>query len=411
MKFEGSQELNNLARTKLLDSLVDDLSVILLNEKIPLDVVNGQNGEIIVPANQRFTKSLLRRMAENHDRLDIDRSPIRDKVREIINRFEERLTDEQLRIARGQFPESLERVELRKRAENGDPQAQYELGFSYKNGTDMLGRNPEKAKLLFKAAADKGNINALTCLGICYSEDNNLALAKQCFQEASTKGDAEAHYLLAGLSPEREAICLYHAAAKKGNPQAMRKLGDYWALGRDHWWFRHGVQLAAYSFNEESSSLEDYTGTGRADKLDRAEAAEWYRLAADHNDAEAQRKLGDCYIEEWVVPKRFEEGTPGYREKQGAKWYRKAAEQGDAEAQQKLACCYENGIGVAQSEVQAAKWYGKAGSQGDEFFSYEALGDLYSRMGEKRKAAKAYRKAGFRGSSSKIRNLGPKSSW
>ena len=34
-------------------------SDILLNEKIPLDVVNGQTGEIIIPANKKITKALL----------------------------------------------------------------------------------------------------------------------------------------------------------------------------------------------------------------------------------------------------------------------------------------------------------------------------------------------------------------
>jgi DNA-directed RNA polymerase subunit beta len=39
------------------------LSNILLGEKIPLDVVNSETGEIIIPANRKITKTLLRKLA------------------------------------------------------------------------------------------------------------------------------------------------------------------------------------------------------------------------------------------------------------------------------------------------------------------------------------------------------------
>ena len=39
------------------------MSNILLGEKIPLDVVNSETGEIIIPANRKITKTLLRKLA------------------------------------------------------------------------------------------------------------------------------------------------------------------------------------------------------------------------------------------------------------------------------------------------------------------------------------------------------------
>lgn len=394
MKPEEAQNLNNLTISNLLGFMVDDLSEVLLNERIPLDVVNAKTGAIIIPANCKITKTLRREMARVYEHVDIDPSPIRTIVREIIGRFEERLANEQLKIARGQLPESLAHVELRQRAESGDVQAQYDIGCFYYTGTDIFGQDRRKAKLLFKAAAEKGHIKALTGLGVCYRDEKDFDNAKICYQEASAKGDSDAQYLLAGLSSKKEALCLYHAAAKQGNSRAMRKLGDCWALGRNAWWHEHGVQLIAYSFKGESASADDDDQATPVETLDRAEAAEWYRIAAEHNDAEAQRKLGDCYADGWIIPQDYKEGTEGYREKRAVKWYRKAAEQGDTEAQVSLAYCYEHGIGVAKSEVQAAKWYSRAGSQGDNY-AYEALGDLYASIGEKRKATKAYRKAGF----------------
>jgi len=79
--------------TELREELTDKLSNILLGEKIPLDVVNSETGEIIIPANRKITKTLLRKLALVYDRIEIDPSPIRIKIREIISQFEQRFTD------------------------------------------------------------------------------------------------------------------------------------------------------------------------------------------------------------------------------------------------------------------------------------------------------------------------------
>ena len=75
-------------KAELTEELTQSLSNILLNEKIPLDVVNAETGEIIIPANRKITKTLLRKMAAVYDHIDIDPSPIRIKIREIIGTFE-----------------------------------------------------------------------------------------------------------------------------------------------------------------------------------------------------------------------------------------------------------------------------------------------------------------------------------
>ncbi len=77
----------------LIDQLTKKLSDILLGEKIPLDVVNAQTGEIIIPANRKITKTLLRKLALVHDHIEIDPSPIRNKIFEIITSFEGRFTE------------------------------------------------------------------------------------------------------------------------------------------------------------------------------------------------------------------------------------------------------------------------------------------------------------------------------
>ena len=78
---------------QLTDQLTEKLSDILLGEKIPLDVVNAQSGEIIIPANRKITKTLLRKLASVYDHIEIDPSPIRNKILEIISGFESRFAE------------------------------------------------------------------------------------------------------------------------------------------------------------------------------------------------------------------------------------------------------------------------------------------------------------------------------
>jgi DNA-directed RNA polymerase subunit beta len=79
--------------TELVEQLTDKLADILLGEKIPLDVVNAQTGEILVPANKKITKALLARVAEAHDHIDIDPSPVRNKIFDIIGSFEQKFVE------------------------------------------------------------------------------------------------------------------------------------------------------------------------------------------------------------------------------------------------------------------------------------------------------------------------------
>jgi len=91
---------------ELREQLTEALSNILLGEKIPLDVVNSETGEIIIPANRKITKTLLRKLAGVYDRIEIDPSPIRNKINEIIGTFKKKFEELQL-----QHDEDMERVE------------------------------------------------------------------------------------------------------------------------------------------------------------------------------------------------------------------------------------------------------------------------------------------------------------
>jgi DNA-directed RNA polymerase subunit beta len=87
---------------KLREGLTEALSNILLGEKIPLDVINGNTNEIIIPANRKITKTLLRKLAAVSKHVEIDPSPVRIKIMEIIgsyqSKFDELETDRERKV-------------------------------------------------------------------------------------------------------------------------------------------------------------------------------------------------------------------------------------------------------------------------------------------------------------------------
>jgi len=105
-QLKAIAEDNRKKKDELTEQLTDALSNILLGEKIPLDVVNAQTGEIIIPANRKITKTLLRKLAMAYDHIEIDPSPIRNKIREIIAQYEHKFAELELDRER-----SMDRVE------------------------------------------------------------------------------------------------------------------------------------------------------------------------------------------------------------------------------------------------------------------------------------------------------------
>ena len=122
-----------------------------------------------------------------------------------------------------------------------------------------------------------------------------------------------------------------------------------------------------------------------------AEAADWFRLAADDGLPEAQHALANAYLHGRGVVKDVDEGNRrlrlaaeshhapaqrdlGYQhakgfgvardENEAVRWFRRAADQGDMIAQYNLGFAYGNGRGVAKDDQDAIKWYERAAVQG-----------------------------------------------
>jgi TPR repeat protein len=95
---------------------------------------------------------------------------------------------------------------------------------------------------------------------------------------------------------------------------------------------------------------------GQGVRCDVAEAAAWYRRAAEQGDASAQNNLGVMYASG--------EGVP-HDDEQAVHWYRLAAEQGHALAQYNLGGMYNSGRGVARDTVRSYMWLLLAADAGD----------------------------------------------
>jgi TPR repeat protein len=87
---------------------------------------------------------------------------------------------------------------------------------------------------------------------------------------------------------------------------------------------------------------------GKGVQRDYAQAAAWYRKAADNGDISGELHLAGL----------FRDGGKNFLRDmvQAAEWYRKAADQGDVGAQGTMGTLYSMGQGVQQNYVEAYYW-------------------------------------------------------
>jgi TPR repeat protein len=121
---------------------------------------------------------------------------------------------------------------------------------------------------------------------------------------------------------------------------------------------------------------------GRGVAKSDAEAAKWYRIAADQGYAPAENNLGFLYAEGRGVP---------HDDAEAVKWYRRAADRNYAPAETSLGMMYAQGRGVKQSDSDALSLYSAAASQGYP----QAKANLARMYAEGRGVARDERTASF----------------
>ena len=145
-------------------------------------------------------------------------------------------------------------------------------------------------------------------------------------------------------------------------------------------------------FGSDQGSRLDRLGEMEVNKEGKASYSNGLLENAKAGIVSAQVKLAGCYA-----------GGRGVRVNRGeaAKWYRAAAEKGNVAAMCHLGRSYEKGSGVKKNELEALKWYRKAAGQGDAYGEF-LLGVAYEcGVGLKRdyeRAVEMYQKSAERGS-------------
>ena len=242
--------------------------------------------------------------------------------------------------------------ELQPLAEQGNPEAQFNLSSLYYQGLGVPQDYREAVRWMRKAA-EQGYLFAQTTLGSLYAEGLHKVIEKDPSQ-------ALMWFILAAGQGDREAMELRDAIAERMTPS---QIAEAQRLARE---FKpqniHTQSLRKFkALGEQGDAAAQFkVGLiyyfGQGVPRDYLESLHWFKKAARQGHPLAQYNAG--YMHEKG------EGTPqDYVE--AAKYYRQAAERGDQMSQYNLGYIYEKGLGVNRDEVQALMWYSLAAVQGE----------------------------------------------
>jgi len=130
-------------KEELSDQLTDRLEEIIGEDKLDNDIVNGQTGEIFVAAGKKVSKAMLRRVAENYDSIEMDASPMRNKLFDAIQTFEQKFSDADTERER-----NLDKIESTESAAESNVVKQVRVFVAAKRklsvGDKMAGRHGNK---------------------------------------------------------------------------------------------------------------------------------------------------------------------------------------------------------------------------------------------------------------------------
>jgi uncharacterized protein len=285
--------------------------------------------------------------------------------------------------------------DLRKGAEQGNAQKQSELGDRYYTGNGVA-KDHAEAMQWYRKAAEQGDAKKQQNLGfLLWIEGDNVEAAKW-YVKAAEQGNALSQSNLGSMYRDGKGVPQNYAEAAKWFRKAaendapgsrssratdMSQLGTLYEKGlgvpQDYAeaakWYRRAVEtgndMAAFSFYFLCRD-------GKSTKRDCADVAKWLSILANQVDngslfplgIQSQFYLGTLYEKGLGVPQDHAEA---------AKWYRKAADQGDSTAQFTLGGLYVIGRGVPQDFVVAHMWLNLAAS-------LEKNGDMQKGFAEQR---------------------------
>ncbi len=265
----------------------------------------------------------------------------------------------------------------KREAEQGDVEAQYELGVCYYFG-DGVAKNDYLAMKSYEKAAKRGNAKAQYALASFYAQGRVVTqstyTALMWYKKAAAQGYKKAEIEIARLQGNKVSqqdknnssvtrkkndnetyFEKCKREAENGNVEAQYKLGLCYKNGegtakdsaKAYTWFQKAAE-AGYL----DAKYEYALSLGIS-----SEAFGWFKEAAEAGHAGAQNMLGRYYYEGWVSIND---------DVQAFEWFLKAANQGLAVAQYNVGVCCLDGRGVIQDSNTAYLWFKEAANQGYE---------------------------------------------
>ncbi|GBC26195.2 kinase-like domain-containing protein [Rhizophagus irregularis DAOM 181602=DAOM 197198] len=248
------------------------------------------------------------------------------------------------------------------KAEDGDKNAQYNLGLCYKNGIGVE-KNEIKAIEYFHKSAIQEDSNAQNELGIFYENgiEKDEHKAFYWYQKAAENENEFAQYNLGlcyenGIGVEKnesKAFNWYKKSAKQECCNAQNKLGSFYKYGivvvvdevKAFYWYQKSAKMG-YKLAQYNLGLCYKYGIGI--EKDDVKAFDWFKKSAEQGYGKAQKKLKDGI---GITKDAFI-------------MYLKAAENENTRiAQHNLGLCYKEGIGTKNDNVKAFEWIKKSAEQ------------------------------------------------
>ena len=234
-------------------------------------------------------------------------------------------------------------AEVKTAADEGNPQAQNEIGNRFYFGIGISKDSAEAVKWWQKSATQKFPPAELD-LGLAY-----------------LKGD--------GVSKdEQEGIRLLRLGVDAGLPRAKEAMGMFYFLGafglpKDYTqafnWFKAAAQD---NYPPAQYYLAECFRDGKGTQTNLVEAIIWFEQAASNNMPNAEVILGNYYFskgfsELGITNHLTQSQLANANFAMGAEWLRKAANQNYLPAQMFLVFAYRDGAGVPKDSVEAYKWF------------------------------------------------------
>ena len=220
-----------------------------------------------------------------------------------LNVYFEGMSNNQFALLPGELKETISKAIV------GDMAEENLLGYEYYYGKE-LSKDYTKALYWYRASASYNYPEALYNLGICYQQGTGVEQsndeALKWFLKAAEKGVIDAQYNVGlyyrwekfgvGVDLQKSFTWLLKSA-EQGHPSAQCHVGGFYQYGKG------GIEI------------------------NKSEAFKWYKLSAQQGDKYGQYHLAKCYWDGFGVEKDYNEAL---------KWFELSAKQGHEKAQKEI---------------------------------------------------------------------------